>query len=107
MDRMYILKLGKTTKFVNHRNKIYGACKQNSKLHRFNTYDPMGEKVETDQPPHGTSTVFIFDPVGQTLAAVWRYSKQQGTPLSFTSHSKPENQFLYCQTIQLLSREEG
>eukprot|EP00957_Ditylum_brightwellii_P185396 14117284-Ditylum_brightwellii.AAC.1 len=31
-----------------------------------------------DQPVHGTSTGFIFNPVGQTLAAVQRYSKQQG-----------------------------
>eukprot|EP00957_Ditylum_brightwellii_P096807 7372112-Ditylum_brightwellii.AAC.1 len=101
MECMFILKLGKTAKLFNHRNKIYGACKQNPKLHRFNTDDPLGEKVETDQPVRGTSTRIIVNPVGQMLAAIWRYSKQQGTPLAFTSHSRPKNQFLYCQTIQV------
>eukprot|EP00957_Ditylum_brightwellii_P175983 13400564-Ditylum_brightwellii.AAC.1 len=69
MERMYILKLGKTGKLVNRRSEIYGACKQNLKLHGFNTDDPLGEKVETDRP---------------ILAAVRRYSEQQETSLSFT-----------------------
>eukprot|EP00957_Ditylum_brightwellii_P172013 13095671-Ditylum_brightwellii.AAC.1 len=100
MERMYILKLGKTEKLVNRRNEIYGACKQNLKHHRFNTDDPPGEKAETDRPVCRTPTGFIFDPVGQTLAAVQRYSKQQGTSLPFTGHSGLENQFPYCQTMQ-------
>eukprot|EP00957_Ditylum_brightwellii_P141826 10805716-Ditylum_brightwellii.AAC.1 len=86
MEHMYILKLGKTAKLVNHRNKIYGECKQNPKLYRFNTDDPPSEKLEMDQP---------------VLAAVQRYYKQQGTPLAFTGHSRLKNQFPYCQTIQV------
>eukprot|EP00957_Ditylum_brightwellii_P141212 10758958-Ditylum_brightwellii.AAC.1 len=30
-----------------------------------------------DQPVHGTSTRFNFDPVGQILAALWRYFEPQ------------------------------
>eukprot|EP00957_Ditylum_brightwellii_P202060 15328403-Ditylum_brightwellii.AAC.1 len=53
-----------------------------------------------DQPVRGTPTGIIFDPVGQTLAVVRRYSKQQGTSLAFTGHSRPKNQFSYCQIIK-------
>ena len=101
MERMYILKLGKTEKLVNRRSEIYGACKQNPKLHRFNTDDPPGEKVETDRPIRRTPPGFIFDPVGQTLAAVRRYSKQQGTSLPITGQPRLMNYFPYCQTIQV------
>eukprot|EP00957_Ditylum_brightwellii_P014993 1130459-Ditylum_brightwellii.AAC.1 len=100
MEHMYILKLGKTGKLVNRRSKIYRACKQNLKLHRFNTDDPPDEKVETDRPIRRTPPGFIFNPVGQTLAAVRRYSKQQGTSLSFTGQPRLMNFFPYCQTIQ-------
>eukprot|EP00957_Ditylum_brightwellii_P013456 1015882-Ditylum_brightwellii.AAC.1 len=100
MEHMYILRLGKTEKIVNRRSEIYGACTQNPKLHRFNTDDPPGEKVETDRPVCRTPTGFIFDPVGQTLAAVRRYSEQHGTSLPFMGHSGLENSFPYCQTIQ-------
>ena len=68
MERLYILKLGKTTKLVNHRNELYGACKQNPKLNRFNTDDPPGEKVEMEKPTRVNPLEFTFDPVGQTLA---------------------------------------
>eukprot|EP00957_Ditylum_brightwellii_P005080 386159-Ditylum_brightwellii.AAC.1 len=100
MERMYILKLGKTEKLGNRRSKFYGACKQNPKLHRFNTDDHRGEKVEMDRPVRRTPNGFTFNPVGQTLAAVQRYSKLQGTSLAFTGHSGFEDRFPYCQTIQ-------
>eukprot|EP00957_Ditylum_brightwellii_P123480 9414631-Ditylum_brightwellii.AAC.1 len=101
MERMYILKLGKPKKLVNRRSKIYGACKKNPKLHRFNTDDPMGEKVETYRPVRRTPTGFTFDPVGQTFAAIRRYSEQQGTSLPITGHSGLKNRFPYCQTIKV------
>ena len=33
---------------INSRSEIYGACRQNPKLHRFKTDDPSGEKVLTE-----------------------------------------------------------
>ena len=48
MECLFIFKLGKSTKLVNRRNELYGACKQNPKLHRFNTDDPLGKKVLTE-----------------------------------------------------------
>ena len=50
MERLFIFKLSKSTKLVNCRNKLYGACKQKPKFHRFNTDDPLGEKVEMEKP---------------------------------------------------------
>eukprot|EP00957_Ditylum_brightwellii_P092680 7057003-Ditylum_brightwellii.AAC.1 len=91
MERMNILKIGKTEKLVNRKSKVYRACKQNPKLHKFNTDDPPSEKVKTDRPVCRTPTKFTFNPVGQTLAAVQKYSKQQGTSLPFTGHSGLEN----------------
>ena len=95
MECLFILKLGKKHNLINRRDELYGSCRQNPKLHRFNTDDPPGEKVETDRPIHRTPPGFIFDPVGQTLAAVRRYSKQQRTSLSFTGQPRPMNSFPY------------
>ncbi len=54
MERLFILELsvGKKTKLINSRSEIYGACRQNPKLHRFNTDDPTGEKVKTTINPN-------------------------------------------------------
>jgi len=77
MEHLFIFKLSKSTKLVNRRNKLYGVCKQNLKLHRFNTDDPPGDKVEMEKPKRVNPPKFTFNPVGQTLAAVRRYSAGQ------------------------------
>eukprot|EP00957_Ditylum_brightwellii_P139815 10653255-Ditylum_brightwellii.AAC.1 len=69
MEHLFILRPSKTANLVNYRSKIYRAYKQNPKLHRFNTDDPLGEKVKMDQPARAKSTKFTFNPAGQTPAA--------------------------------------
>eukprot|EP00957_Ditylum_brightwellii_P038028 2876348-Ditylum_brightwellii.AAC.1 len=55
----------------------------NPKLYRLNTDDPPGEKVEMDLPVRANPLGITFNPVGQTLAALHRYSAGQ----QFASHS--------------------
>eukprot|EP00957_Ditylum_brightwellii_P068654 5212023-Ditylum_brightwellii.AAC.1 len=49
-----------------------------------------------EKPTRVSPPEFTFNPVGQTLASVHRYSAGQW----FKSPPRLGNQFLYCQTIQ-------
>ena len=93
MERLFILKLGKKHRLINRRDELYGSCKQNPKLHRFNTDDPPGEKVPTNTPVRGNSaaTTQLLD--GQTPMQLGN------TPSIFQEPFGIQNQFPYCQTI--------
>ena len=51
MEQLSVFKLtaSKKIKLVNSRSEIYGACRQNLKIHRFSTDDPLGEKWKSTQ----------------------------------------------------------
>ena len=93
MERLFILKLGKTKKLINRRDELYGCCKQNPKLHRFNTDDPPGEKVTANTPVRGNSVATPTQPGGQIPTNSWN------SPLIFQNPLWIQNQFPYCQTI--------
>ena len=85
MERLFILKLGKKHNLINRRDELYGSCRQNPKLHRFNTDDPTGEKVKTNMPVRGNP---VAAPVLRTRL----------TPSS-SQDSLDLHRFPYCQTI--------